>query len=268
MRDHQDAPPKAVTEAHDHKGHGPGSGDHDHSHGGIFGERTELIFAVLSGVMLAAGWLLERWWPGIAAEGLYIAAYGFGGFFTLKEALENLRKRRFEIDTLMLVAAAGAAALGQWAEGALLLFLFSTGHALEHYAMGRARRAIEALAELAPETATVRRGETTEDIAVAELAVGDIVLVRPNERIAADGIVVSGESSVDQAPVTGESSPVDKRPAASEVEFGKAPAENRVFAGTINGAGALDIRVARPASETTLARCPPSAPMRQIEGSV
>ncbi|MES2035093.1 MAG: heavy metal translocating P-type ATPase, partial [Pseudomonadota bacterium] len=235
--------------------HAPGEHNHAKGHGGVLGERTELIFAVLSGALLIAGWLIGlrvEGWPSLA---LYIAAYGFGGYFTLKEAIGNLLKRRFEIDTLMLVAAIGAASLGKWAEGALLLFLFSIGHALEHYAMGRARRAIEALAELAPERATVRRGDATEEIAVADLQVGDIVLVRPNERIAADGVVVAGESSVDQAPVTGESVPVDKRTAADlEVNFDKAGAEHRVFAGTINGSGALDVRVARKATETTLAR--------------
>ena len=237
-----------------HEGHDHGSGEHKHAHGGIFGERTELIFAILSGVMLLAGWLIGMRLPGLAPMGFYIAAYGFGGFFTLKEAFENLRKRRFEIDTLMLVAAIGAATLGQWAEGALLLFLFSIGHALEHYAMGRARRAIEALAELAPERATIRRGEGTEDVAVADLSVGDVVVVKPNERIAADGVVVAGESAVNQAPVTGESVPVDKRPAAADADFAKTSAVHRVFAGTINGSGALDVRVAKLASESTLAR--------------
>jgi len=241
--------------AGEHGASAPGSGDHDHAHGGLFGERTELIFAILSGVMLAAGWLVARRYDGLIPLGFYAAAYFFGGYFTLNEALENLRKRSFEIDTLMLVAAIGAATLGEWAEGALLLFLFSIGHALEHYAMGRARRAIEALAELAPERATVRRDDALEDIAVKDLQIGDVVLVRPNERIAADGVVVKGESSVNQAPVTGESVPVDKR-AASEpsLDFAKAGPEHRVFAGTINGTGALDIRVARMASESTLAR--------------
>jgi len=237
--------------SHDHsKG-----GDHGHAHGGIFGERTELIFAGLSGAMLAAGWLLEQRMEGVVPLAFFIAAYGFGGYFTLREAIGNIAKRRFEIDTLMLVAAAGAAALGQWAEGALLLFLFSTGHALEHYAMGRARRAIEALAELAPQTATVRRGDATVEIPVEELVIGDIVTVRPNERLPSDGVVVLGESSVDQAPITGESVPVDKRAAPDpSLDFDKASAEHRVFAGTINGPGALEVRVARKASETTLAR--------------
>lgn len=237
-----------------HAGHNHAAGA-AHAHGGIFGERTELIFAGLSGAMLLVGWLVSQRIEGVLPLVLYVAAYGFGGYFTLREAVGNIVKRRFEIDTLMLVAAAGAAALGEWAEGALLLFLFSTGHALEHYAMGRARRAIEALAELAPETATVRRGDTTADIPVQELVVGDIVVVRPNERMPSDGVVIVGESSVDQAPITGESVPVDKRAAADPaVDFDKASAEHRVFAGTINGPGALDVRVARLASETTLAR--------------
>ena len=127
----------------------------DHRHGGLLGSNTELIFALASGLALGFGFALEKLatgLPGWIPIALFVVAYIFGGFFTVREAFENLRQKRFEIDTLMLVAAAGAAALGAWAEGALLLFLFSIGHALEHYAMGRAKRAIEALAELAPRT--------------------------------------------------------------------------------------------------------------------
>ena len=249
----------------DHAGHdhAEGKGDHaghDHAHGGPLGEKSELIFAVLAGVLLLAGWLVERAGagPGWLPTACYVTAYFFGGFFTVKEAFENLRARRFEIDTLMLVAALGAAALGKWAEGALLLFLFSLGHSLEHYAMGRARRAIEALAELAPETATVRRGDRTEEVAVGTLQVGDVVVVRPNERLPADGVVVVGTSSVNQAPVTGESVPVDKRPVddpkAALAAFDRVGPENRVFAGTINGSGAIEVMVARRAEQSTMAR--------------
>lgn len=253
---------KAAT--HGEKGHVHGKdeedGEHSHEHGGLFGEKTELIFALLSGVFLVAGWLIGRngggpeWLP----TACYVVAYFFGGFYTVKEAIENLRAKRFEIDTLMLVAAAGAAALGSWGEGALLLFLFSLGHSLEHYAMGRARRAIEALAKLAPDTATVRRASGTEVVPLANLEVGDVVVVKPNERLPADGIVVVGTSSVNQAPVTGESVPVDKRPVedgkAAIGNFERASAENRVFAGTINGAGAMDVMVARKSDQSTMAR--------------
>ena len=181
-------------DGHDH-GHSEGDG-HDHGHGGFLGPNTELIFAVGSGVALTIGWLIEKFIPGVPGWlpfGLFLIAYALGGWFTVGEAVGNLRRKRFEIDTLMLVAAAGAAALGAWAEGALLLFLFSLGHALEHFAMGRAKKAIEALAALAPRTAHVRRGEAVVELPVEELEVGDLVVVRPNERLPADGFVVKGE---------------------------------------------------------------------------
>ena len=245
----------------DHSGHDHAPGAHGgHSHGGIFGERTELIFAVLSGVAVGLGWALDTftdvvdWVP----TALFVSGYLFGGWFTVREAVDSIRAGRFEIDFLMIVAAAGAAALGEWFEGALLLFLFSIGHALEGYAMGRARRAIEALAELAPATARVRRDGAETEVPVEDLRVGDTVVVRPDERIAADGVVVKGTSAVDQAAVTGESVPVDKRPAddpdAALADAANVEPEHRVFAGTLNGSGALDVVVTRTSSESTLAR--------------
>lgn len=123
----------------------------------------------------------------------------------------------------MLLAAAGAAYLGKWAEGALLLFLFSMGHALESYAMGRAKRAIEALTKLAPPTAIVNRNGQWTEVSVEELKVGERVSIKPNERVSADGFVVEGTSSVNQAPVTGESVPVDKRPVDNVEDASKKP---------------------------------------------
>ena len=240
--------------------HGPDDG-HDHSHGAFLGPNTELIFALTCGGLLAIGWAMEKFWAGFPEwlpTTLYIAAYFFGGLYTLREAIDNLKLKKFEIDTLMLVAAAGAAALGAFAEGALLLFLFSLGHALEHYAMGRAKKAIEALAELAPETATVRRDGQTIEIKVEELVVGDIAIVRPNERLPADGFVIKGSSAINQAPVTGESIPVDKVPVADAAAARAKPdaveAESRVFAGTINGGAAIEIEVTRRSNETALAK--------------
>lgn len=231
--------------------------EHNHDHGRLwFGERTELYVALASGAALAVGWLLEQSGaPNWSSLACFICAYLFGGYFTTLEAFDNLKHRRFRIDTLMLVAALGAAALHAWAEGALLLFLFSLGHALENWAMGRAKGAIEALAKLAPETARVRRGDSVDETLLEHLQVGDIVIVRPNERLPADGVVVTGESAVNQAPITGESVPVDKSPAGNlNKDFGRIPEQHRVFAGSINGAGALEVRVLRRSSETTLAR--------------
>ncbi|MBD3675653.1 MAG: heavy metal translocating P-type ATPase [Planctomycetaceae bacterium] len=238
---------------HDHAGH-------DHAHGGIFGPRSELIFAILCGSFLLVGWLLETFteiseWIAVAC---FVAAYLFGGYYTVTEAIEKILARKFEIDFLMLIAAAGAASLGAWAEGALLLFLFSIGHALEGYAMGRAKRAIEALAELAPRTARVRRDGTESELPVEQLVVGDVVVIKPDERVPADGFVILGESSINQAPITGESVPVDKRAVADAESAANdpesLPPEHRAFAGTINQSGALEIQVTKIASENTLAR--------------
>nr|WP_237752732.1 heavy metal translocating P-type ATPase [Mycolicibacterium aromaticivorans] len=245
-----------------HDGQSAQDSAHQHDHGGIFGERSELIFAGLAGTLLFVGWLMATFadTPRPAELVIYSLAFFFGAFFTVQEAFASVRQGRFEIDFLMLVSAAGAAALGEVPEGALLLFLFSVGHALEGYAMGRARRAIEALAEIAPKTALVRRGGTGEtiEVPVADLRIGDIVVVRPNTRLAADGFVVAGTGSVDQAPVTGESVPVDKSPVPDVAAAAASPdlvdSAARVFAGTINGAGALEIQVTRLAEDSTLAR--------------
>ena len=234
--------------------------EHEHDHSGLFGERTELIFAVIAGVCVAVGFGVS-FVEGVSAWApwaLYVGGYVFGGYYTVREAVDTLWEGDFEVDFLMLVAAAGAAALGRWLEGAFLLFLFSLGHALEHYAMGRARQAIESLADLAPDTALIRRNGTEKEIAVDDLQVGDTVLVNPNERIPADGLVAEGESVVNQAPVTGESVPVDKQPVDDAEAVLSAPDDvdesHRVYAGTINGSGALTVRVTRRADETTISR--------------
>tara|TARA_R110002074_G_scaffold163654_3_gene323129 strand:- start:99 stop:2087 length:1989 start_codon:yes stop_codon:yes gene_type:complete len=233
---------------------------HNHDHGGIFGKNTELYFAILSGVTLITGFLLEKF-TGISENipfGLYIAAYFFGGYFTLKEAITKIAKGEFEIDFLMLVAAAGAAYLGEWAEGALLLFLFSLGHALENYAMGKAKKSIAALTDLAPKTALLKKDGDTVEVGIEELQVGDIIVVRPNSKISADGVIVKGNSSVDQAPITGESVPVDKTPIENpDKEYtskSDIPDENRVFSGTINGNNTLEIKVIKEAKDSTLNR--------------
>jgi Cd2+/Zn2+-exporting ATPase len=242
-------------QTHEEQGH-----EEAHDHGGIFGEKTELIFAIIAGVCVAVGFGLS-FVGGVSAWvrwGLYVGGYVFGGYYTVREAIDTLRVGDFEVDFLMLVAAAGAAALGKWLEGAFLLFLFSLGHALEHYAMGRARRAIASLADLAPETAQVRRDGREEEVAVEDLRIGDMVIVKPNERIPADGVVAEGTSAVNQAPVTGESVPVDKQP-VDDGEAGRADSDgvderHRVYAGTINGNGALAVRVTKRADETTISQ--------------
>lgn len=210
---------------------------------GWFVEHRELILSGVAGLLLLLGWLAGfTGAPRALSLGLLLGAYAAGGFYTLRDAWQSLKSRRFDIDTLMIVAAAGAGALGAWEEGALLLFLFSLGHALEHLAMDRARKAIEALADLAPKTAIVQRDGAEIEVRVEELLRGDRVIVKPGQRIPADGQVTSGNSAVDQAPITGESMPVDKQPG------------DKVFAGTVNGEGMLMVEVTRLARESVLSR--------------
>ena len=253
-----------TIQEHNHKeksGHKHEEGEeHGHSHGGILGKNTELIFSIICGGLLATGFLLSRFTDItlIVPQTLYISAYFFGGFFTAKEAVQTIAKGGFEIDFLMLVAAIGAAILGSWFEGALLLFLFSMGHALEHFAMEKARKSIAALTELAPKTALLKQNGQTKEVKIEELKKGDIIVVKPNTKISADGIIVNGGGSVNQAPITGESIPVDKvaieESDISPDQADKLDSKYRVFAGTINGNESMEVKVVKEASDSTLSR--------------
>ncbi|WP_066907554.1 heavy metal translocating P-type ATPase [Millisia brevis] len=230
---------------------------HAHGHGG--NAALELGFAITAVVTYLIGLTADLAFDQQRiALILFLATFFFGGFFTVRTAITSTLRGRFEVDFLMLVAAVGAASIGRWAEGAVLLALFSIGHALEEYAMGRAKRSIEALAELAPATALVKQddGEIVER-PTAEVAIGDIVVIKPNARIAVDGVVVAGTSSVDQAPITGESIPVGKQPVDDPqraLAGGHVPVHARVFAGTINGSGLLEVAATANVGDTTLAR--------------
>ncbi len=225
----------------------------------ILGENTELYFAILSGVFWILGVIFSftSSTPDNVSTILYIIGTVFGGVFTFITAGEDLLRGKFEIDFLMFFAAVGAAALGKWGEAALLLFLFSLGHALEHYAMKRARKSIAALSDLAPSVALVKRNGELTEVHIEKLILGDIIVVKPNSKIAADGVVTKGTSPVNQASITGESVPVDKRPShnwQNENEINKILPEHQVFAGTINGNRVLEIKVLREAQDSTLSR--------------
>ena len=200
--------------------------------------------SLASGSLLLIGWVGARFFgfPILLSQALFIAAYGVGGWEIAQHAFHALRERHFDTDLLMVMAALGAAALGDFAEGALLIFLFSLGHALEERALEKARSAIEALADLTPKTALVRREESEKEIPVEQLLLKDIVVVRPGTRIPVDGSILSGSSGVDQSSVTGESVPVDKSTG------------DPVFVGTMNGEGALEVSVTRLAADSTLSR--------------
>ncbi|MET7809433.1 heavy metal translocating P-type ATPase [Streptomyces sp. NPDC005395] len=173
---------------------------------------------------------------------LYAVAYAAGGWEPALEGLRALREKTLDVDLLMIVAALGAAAIGQVLDGALLIVIFATSGALEALATARTADSVRGLLDLAPTTATRVRDGNEETVPTADLAVGDLVLVRPGERIGADGTVAEGAGEVDQATITGESLPVLKRPG------------DDVFAGTLNGTGALRVRVGRDPADSVIAR--------------
>ncbi len=207
-------------------------------------ENREIVFSLIAGLLVLTGWLGQTFFdlPVIAATVLYIIAYIFGGWDISQHAWHAIKEKHFDTDLLMVMAALGAAALGEFAEGALLLFLFSLGHALEERALDRARAAVRALADLAPKVALVRRDGKEQELPVESLQLEDLVIVRPGVRIPVDGVISNGNSGVDQASVTGESMPVDKAPG------------DQVFASTVNGEGALEVKVTRLAKDSTLSR--------------
>ena len=238
----------ADCDGHQHEEHGEQDG-HDHSHetdpnASWLVRNRELALSLCSGVLLAIGFFGEQFFglPFIVALGFYGAAYVAGGINLARHTVPTVLSGRFDVEFLMLAGAIGAGIIGEWAEGAFLLFLFSLGHALEHYAMTSARQAIRALGNLTPKTARVVRDGVESEVPIETLQIGETVVARAGDRIAADGRVKSGQSSVDQSPITGESVPVEK-------ESG-----DPVFAGTINGDGALEIEVTKLSTDSTIAR--------------
>jgi Cd2+/Zn2+-exporting ATPase len=223
--------------------------DHDHGFAPRFlphwmQERWAALTVTVAGLALMIGFFGEKFFdlPAPVALAFYALSYLAGGYDVARAALPALFRGKFDIDLLMIAAAAGAALLGEWAEGAFLLFLFSLGHAGEHYAMDRARNAVGVLGKLMPRTAFTKRGDRLEEVPVEQLAVDDVVVVKPGERVPVDGVITAGESSIDQSAITGESVPVSRNPG------------DEVFAGTINQDNALDVRMTRLARDNTLAR--------------
>jgi Cd2+/Zn2+-exporting ATPase len=204
----------------------------------------KVLTSIASGVLLLSGWLIElAGAPEPVSLILFIAAILIGGYYFGREAIEELIfERRIGIELLMGVAAVVATAMGLAAEGAMLVFLYSISEAAEGYTEEKTRAAVRALMDLAPKVALVRRDGTEREIPVDELLVGDVFIVKPGQAMATDGEVLVGASSVNQAPVTGESVPVEKQPG------------DPVFAGSINGEGALEVRATKTFADNTIAR--------------
>lgn len=195
---------------------------------------VEMAAALSSGILVLLAWALEERWPGYAIP-LFLAAYVVGGYVKAKEGLTTLIKEKdLDVNLLMFLAAIGAAGIGYWLEGGMLIFIFSLSGALESYTLAKSERDLSMLMEMKPETARIYKDQREEVIVpIGQLQTGNFVIVKPGERLPADGVVREGTSAVNQATITGESLPVDKRPG------------DEVFAGTINGTGSLIIEVTR-----------------------
>jgi Cd2+/Zn2+-exporting ATPase len=180
--------------------------------------------------------------PEVASVAAYLAAIVVGGLPIFRAAIAGLRARHLDMNVLMSAATVGAVGIGQWSEAASVVVLFAAGNALQVYAIDRTRGAVRALAGLAPKEVLVRRGGAERLVAADEVAVGEAVVVRPGDRLAVDGEVIEGRTTVDESPVTGESTPVEKGPG------------DAVYSGSLNGSGGLLVRALREAGDSTLQR--------------
>ena len=231
----------SAEESHVSESKSCGSCEHGHDDTSL--PRNALV--ITSGALLACGMLLS--WLGIGPVMLQTICYAVatlaGGLLVAPAAWGALKKLRLDMNVLMTVAVTGAWLVGEGAEGAAVVFLFALSELLESWSVGRARRAIAALLKLTPQTALVRGADgSSKEVPVTEVAVGAEISVRSGSSIPLDGEVIAGDSAVNQAPITGESVPVEKKPG------------DPVFAGTINGEGSLTVRVTKAASDSTLAR--------------
>ena len=203
-------------------------------------EHAELIAALVAGIFILLAWRLDSYDQTTASVLLYITAFCVGGFAKAKEGIEEtIADKKLNVELLMVLAAIGSAAIGYWTEGAILIFIFAVSGALETYAMNKSHREISALMNLQPEEAwLVRGGFEPMKVAVSTLKIGDHLLIKPGERVPADGIIFKGQSSIDEAAISGEPLPVAKREG------------DEVFAGTVNLNGAITMEMTKPNSET------------------
>ncbi|PLR96111.1 heavy metal translocating P-type ATPase [Bacillus sp. T33-2] len=200
---------------------------------------AELIAAIVSGILIAAGWLLGKADHSSASVISFVLAYAIGGFAKAKEGIEaTIEDRELNVEMLMIFAAIGSAIIGYWTEGAMLIFIFAMSGALETYTMNKSHKEISSLMELQPEEALRITNHGEERVHVSKLAVGDLILVKPGERIPSDGKIFKGQTNIDEAAITGESIPVSKNP------------EEDVFAGTVNLTGSITVEITKPNNET------------------
>ncbi|WP_020061152.1 heavy metal translocating P-type ATPase [Bacillus sp. 123MFChir2] len=204
-----------------------------------FQKHYELIFAITSGFLILIGWLLTKNDMPTTATIFYVFAYIIGGYAKAKEGIEDtIAEKELNVEMLMLFAAIGSAIIGYWTEGAILIFIFALSGALEAYTMSKSQKEISALLDLQPEEALRISHGTEERIPVEQLQIGDIILIKPGERVPADGMIRTGETNIDEAAISGEPIPNEKKPG------------DEVFAGTVNLRGAIEVEITKHSDQT------------------
>ncbi|WP_042356982.1 heavy metal translocating P-type ATPase [Bacillus rubiinfantis] len=199
----------------------------------------ELIAAGLSGLLIVIGWLFDHYGQETDSIIAYLLAFVIGGFAKAKEGIEaTYENKELNVEMLMIFAAVGSAIIGYWTEGAILIFIFAVSGALETYTMNKSHKEISALMELQPEEALLLEEGQEKRVSVSQLQIGDRILIKPGERIPADGVIVKGYSNIDEAAITGESMPVSKG------------LDEEIFAGTVNLSGSLTAAVTKESSDT------------------
>ncbi len=209
-----------------------------------FWKQRENYKVYISAVLLVISWFLsmqygeDHIYPKIG----YAAAVLIGGYTLFQKGLKNLARLKFDMSTLMTIAIIGAAIIGEWGEGAMVVILFAISEALERYSMDKARQSIESLMDIAPKEALIRRGTRELMVHVDDIQIGDVMIVKPGQKLAMDGIVINGTSTLNQAAITGESVPAAKT------------VNDEVFAGTLNEEGLLEVKVTKRVEDTTIAK--------------
>ncbi|KWW15540.1 MULTISPECIES: heavy metal translocating P-type ATPase [Peribacillus] len=199
----------------------------------------ELIAALFSGLLIVVGWVLSKNGMESTSIAIYLASFLIGGYAKAKEGIEDtIADRELNVEMLMILAAIGSAIIGYWTEGAILIFIFALSGALETYTMNKSHKEISALMDLQPEEALRITNGYEETVSVSQLHIGDLILVKPGERVPSDGKIIDGRTNIDEAAITGESIPVSKS------------LDDEVFAGTVNLRGTITVEITKPASET------------------
>ncbi|WP_226659770.1 heavy metal translocating P-type ATPase [Pseudalkalibacillus hwajinpoensis] len=199
----------------------------------------ELGAALLSGIMIAFTWITEGTYSPTIEAMLYITAFVIGGFAKAKEGIEDsIAEKDVNVELLMIIAAIGAGSIGYWTEGAILIFIFALSGALETYTLNKSEHELQSLMEIQPETATILSNGEEHIVRASSLSIDDVILIKPGERVPADGVIIKGQTSLDQSAITGESIPVIKR------------IDEEVFAGTLNISGHLTIKMTKRSEDT------------------